>query len=405
MTDTVVIGAGLAGLTAAIRLAEEGQSVTLLTFGVGGIQLSQGTIDVLGYRDNKLTPKPFTSLAKTSDPGHPYSILAPSTVEKAVDWFAAQLPDLLLPGDEANHLVPTALGAMRPTYLRQPSMVWPDPGSVAVVGPRQIKDFYPELMAANLERTTTVKATGYHIDLPAREGEVDSSPIVYAQALDDSEFLMRFAKAISSVISNEDAICLPAILGLRTCAHMTLVEALGRPVIETLLPPPSIPGMRLNEALLTRAKALGVRVILGSKVTGFETQKSRVTSVILHQAGRDQGYSADNFVYAGGGFESGALAMDSYGKISETLFGLPLVGADQDDLITGDYWADQKLFRVGVEVDEIMRVLDKKKVVYSNLYATGGLLAGATRWVEKSGDGIAIASAYRATESILGEVK
>ena len=187
MTDTVVIGAGLAGLTAAIRLAESGQSVSLLTFGVGGVQLGQGTVDVLGYRDDKLVSEPFADLAKNAskNEGHPYSILDSSTVEQAVDWFAAQVPNLLLPGDKKNHLVPTALGAMRPTYLRQPSMVWPDVPSVAVVGPRQIKDFYPELVAANLEKTAQVTAAGYHIDLPAREGEVDSSPIVYAQALDN----------------------------------------------------------------------------------------------------------------------------------------------------------------------------------------------------------------------------
>ena len=45
----IVIGAGVAGLTAALRLARAGLNVTLLTKGVGGLQLSQGTVDVLGY--------------------------------------------------------------------------------------------------------------------------------------------------------------------------------------------------------------------------------------------------------------------------------------------------------------------------------------------------------------------
>ena len=161
--------------------------------------------------------------------------------------------------------------------------------------------------------------------------------------------------------------------------------------------PPSIPGMRINEALTARAKALGVRIIIGSKVTGFESDKTRVTSVILQQAGRDQGYGADNFVYCPGGFESGGLIMDSYGKVSEPLFGLPISGADDPDLVTGDYWVDQKLFTLGVSVDSSMRV------GYKNLYAAGGILAGATRWTEKSGDGIAIASAYQAANSIMGD--
>ena len=37
-----------------------------------------------------------------------------------------------------------------------------------------------------------------------------------------------------------------------------------------------------------------------------------------------------------------------------------------------------------------------------NLHAVGGLLAGATRWREKSGDAIALVSALRAADSILG---
>ena len=49
MRDAVVIGAGLAGLAASIRLAQRGAKVTLVTKGIGGLQLGQGTIDALGY--------------------------------------------------------------------------------------------------------------------------------------------------------------------------------------------------------------------------------------------------------------------------------------------------------------------------------------------------------------------
>jgi len=48
MRDVVVIGAGLAGLAAAIKAADSGLSVTLVTKGVGGIQLGTGTVDILG---------------------------------------------------------------------------------------------------------------------------------------------------------------------------------------------------------------------------------------------------------------------------------------------------------------------------------------------------------------------
>ncbi|MDR0284760.1 MAG: glycerol-3-phosphate dehydrogenase subunit GlpB [Propionibacteriaceae bacterium] len=402
MTDTIVIGAGLAGLGAALRLAQGGQTVTLLTHGLGGLQLGQGTIDVLGY-DDQPVDRPFDALPAfvAGHPDHPYARFTPSQVKAAVDWLAELIPDQLVAGDGANHPVPTALGAMRPTYLVQPSMVWPHPTTVAVVGPRQLRDFYPTLVAANLERTAGVTATAYHIDLPARPGEADSAPVVYATALDDPAFLKRFAGLTAKVIGKEDAVLLPGVLGHRTNACARLAEALGRPVVEAHLAPPSIPGLRLNEALTALATSLRVRVILGSKVTGFEAAGGRVAAVTLHQAGRDQVYAADQFVYAPGGFESGALELDSYGHVTEALFGLPVLGADREDLITGDFWADQALFATGVGVDAAMRPLAGATPAYDNLYVAGGLLAGAVRWTEKSGDGIAVTSAVAAADAIL----
>ena len=61
MRDVVVIGAGLAGLSAAIKAADAGLSVTLITKGVGGIQLGTGTVDILGYGPD-LIDKPLEAL-------------------------------------------------------------------------------------------------------------------------------------------------------------------------------------------------------------------------------------------------------------------------------------------------------------------------------------------------------
>ena len=51
--------------------------------------------------------------------------------------------------------------------------------------------------------------------------------------------------------------------------------------------------------------------------------------------------------------------------------------------------------------DDHMRVLDQQnRPVFENLFAAGGVLAGAMRWSEKSGEGIAAASAVRAANAI-----
>ena len=55
MARVVVIGAGVAGLLAATRLAQGGARVVLVSKGTGGLQLSQGSVDILGSRKDKLT--------------------------------------------------------------------------------------------------------------------------------------------------------------------------------------------------------------------------------------------------------------------------------------------------------------------------------------------------------------
>jgi glycerol-3-phosphate dehydrogenase subunit B len=415
--DTIVIGAGLAGLTAAIRLAQEGQSVTLLTKGLGGLPLSQGTLDVLGYATERVK-QPFRTMSALTkaNPRHPYAAIGAERAKAAVAYVQGLVPELLTGDPDTNTGLPTAVGAVRPTCLYPPSMAAGDVAQgepLAIVGPRQLKDFYPELCADNLARTEyaegkPIKAAGFRIDLPARPGEADSSGLAYARSLDDPAYRERFARAVTAVVLDAAIIGLPAVLGLKDPAAWTdLQEKIGRPIFEIPLIPPSVPGLRLNDALTALAKAAGVRLVIGSKVTGFETEGDRVTAVILHQAGHDQPWPAESFVYAPGGWESGAIRLDSYGRVSETLFGLPLRGADVDDanaeLLTGDYWDDQELFTIGVGVDAAMRVLTpENEPVYTNLHAAGSLLAGATRWSEKSGEGIAIGSAWAAAESILG---
>ncbi|MDO5535551.1 MAG: glycerol-3-phosphate dehydrogenase subunit GlpB, partial [Propionibacteriaceae bacterium] len=125
----------------------------------------------------------------------------------------------------------------------------------------------------------------------------------------------------------------------------------------------------------------------------------RVQSVTLATTGRDRTLTASAFVYAPGGIESGALHLDSYGRLTERVFDLPLRAASE--LVTADDPTRQELFRAGVATDDRMRPVDADgEVVYANLHVAGGLLAGALRWNEKSGEGIALGSALRAADSI-----
>src|SRR5947209_1142768 len=97
--DVVVIGAGVAGLTAATRLAERGARVCAIAKGVGSTHLAPGTVDVLGYRPERVE-EPAAALASfvEAHPEHPYALIGTDALSAALAWFAARIEDGPQPG-------------------------------------------------------------------------------------------------------------------------------------------------------------------------------------------------------------------------------------------------------------------------------------------------------------------
>jgi glycerol-3-phosphate dehydrogenase subunit B len=137
---------------------------------------------------------------------------------------------------------------------------------------------------------------------------------------------------------------------------------------------------------------------------GAETGGGRVEAVVTRPAGRATTYRARSFVLATGGFASGGLHVDSYGKVSERVFDLPLAGAPDlgSPRFLPDYFDDHPLNRVGVAVDDRLRPVDADgRLLYENLHASGATLAGALPWQEASGNGLSLATGYAAAAAIL----
>lgn len=406
MKRAVVIGAGLAGLCAANRLLEQGHPVTLISKGPGGLQLSQGTIDVLGYAPHRVK-NPVAELSQLPT-DHPYRILGDKRVRHAVNWLGDVLN--LAGNPQENFQLPTTVGALRPTALVPQSFTAADArlvSSYAVVGIRQIKDFPADLIAGNLARTgyegRKITAESAWVDFDARAGEPDSSNVHYAAALDDPDLLEVLAAKIAALAPPGEVVLVPAVVGLKNpnaWSHFT--QVLGRPVAEIATQPPNVAGIRMFNALLDRARSIGLRHIQGALATDFQTEGDQVVAIKVNSAGRCTVVRCSHVIYAPGGFESGALSVDSYGHIKERLFGLTLTADDVSGLLDPDYWAPQPLFSVGVRTDDVMRPLAGERPNYANLHVAGGILAGAQRSQEKSGDAIAIASALCAADAVLG---
>ena len=384
---TVVIGAGISGLTAALMLKEAGADVSVVTHGFGGLQLGQGTIDILD------APRPLDAV-KDLPEGHPYHKIPEDSIRSGIAAFNRTVP---LEGNlETTTVLPTALGALRRTSLYPASMAAgriEEGASYVFVGFDGLKDFYPLLAAENLA-AQGVNVRAEVIKLSA----AGDTALAYSRSLAEPGAAEDLGKRLAKIVREGERIGIPAVV--REDVWARIQGAAGVPVFQIPLPPPSIPGLGMNELLRQACADQRIRMFLNAKAVGADVADGRITAIHAQVAGAVKRIKTDAVVYAGGGIESGALLLDSYGKISETVFDLPVVSGEE--LIHGDYWgAPQPLFAAGLVVDEDMRPVDAEgQPVYLNLHAAEDLLAGAQRTHEKSGEGIALGSAATAVAAI-----
>ena len=418
MTRVVVIGAGLAGLVAALRLAEGGARVTVVAKGAGSLHLSPAVIDVLGYAPGSVdSPRDAMEDFLAARPGHPYAHLGGGAIEDALAWFTERVPDMGYRGDgPRNLLLPSAVGVPRPTALAPASMRGGDVragGRFVAVGLTALKDFFPRLLAENLGRAelpggARAQARHAEVSVAARPGEADVSGPVYARALDERPALrVLLGDALRAVVEDGETVLMPAVLGLARAPEVweQVRERAGAPVAEVPTVPPSVAGMRLQHELTAAVAAAGGRIVMGPPAVGCTGAGGRITEVLVRDAARTRGIPADAVVLATGGFAAGGLELDSHGGLHETVLDLPVSGPPGGmEPLSTRHLDHQPLMASGVAVDPHLRPLGPDgAVVWANLRAAGSIVAGAEPWREKSGEGIAIAGGYRAAGAILEE--
>jgi glycerol-3-phosphate dehydrogenase subunit B len=420
--DVLVVGTGLAGLSAAVRLAEGGARVLVLAKGVGATHLSAGTIDVLGYAGSSASGRgPGERVQRPVDAlqhlpaDHPYGLVGPGGVAAAVDWFKRCIaggplaPYAYAGGIEENFLLATAVGAVRPSASVPETMARgevSDGGRMCVVGFRALKDFHAALLADNLSRAPEgVEARSAELDLRP-EGRVDANSLAFARALDDPAFRAEVGAQLAGRLSAEERVGFPAVLGLANPHRVwsELEHRLGRPVFEVPTLPPSVPGIRVFTSLRDALRRAGGRIILNAIVTGADRHGDRVTGLRTRIGLREEVRRAEWVVLATGGFASGGVELDSRWRAREAALGLPVdrVPEPGTERFRPGYFDDHPLARAGVAVDRELRpVGDDGDRLLENVLVAGATLAGAAPWKEKSGDGLSLATGFRAAELIL----
>ena len=421
--DVVVIGVGLAGLTAAARLAEGGASVALVAKGHTTTHWGSGGIDLAAPEDARTPAEGVATLAAV--PGHPYALLGPD-VAPATAWLqgvlaAAGLPYVGTPETPIRR-VPTAIGGTRRVAIlpeAQSAALRPwEPDEVLVVaGPAGFKDFWPGAVADSLSRDTVwhgsdrpARVVGVAVDLEGIAGRRNVNALELANRLDDparrGTDLRQIALAVGRVAGGRPGrVALPAIVGLR---HHAEAWADARAVLpldpfEVPLVPPSVPGIRLWQALRSSIRAGGGRIQVGEQVHRIEVADGRVIAVELEAATRVQRIRTGAVVLATGGIAGGGLIGTVDGRLVEPLFGLPVETPPQDDWLRRDGLdpAGHPVESAGIRADAQLHPLDDEGRTLANVFVAGALLAGQRALRERCGDGVAVASGWRAATTIL----
>jgi glycerol-3-phosphate dehydrogenase subunit B len=416
MFDVIIIGAGLAGLMAAYHAARAGARVKIVAKGLGATHWHAGTIDVLGYYPTSATPvtHPLDTVRDLTraQPQHPYA-LAADTLDEALQNFVTLMQDVGLPYASAtnagdNVWLPSPVGAARPTFLAPRAQIAGDlrrAEPMLIVGFRGLRDFYPMLIAENLTKQGhTARAEFLPLDVISARRDVNT--VQLAAALDDATRIEQLARALKNLARPGERIGLPAILGLD--AHATTFEQfqarVGAPIFEIPTLPPSVPGVRLTNVLRNRLRQMGVRIEINADVIGFHAEGDRVMWIESEASGRPLKHRAEKFVLATGGILGGGIDSDHTGKVWEVVFNLPVIApSERAQWFRARFFdpAGHPIFRAGVPVNRHFQPIDANGArVYANVWAVGNVLAHSDSILERSLEGIALATAYAAHNAL-----
>ena len=408
---TIVIGAGLAGLTAAWQLSQNGVKTKVITKGWGATHWASGCIDVLGYLGVEQVKSPREGIQRLVDENqhHPYALIEDEEIERTLIDFQklCQSSGYPMHGSiDKNWLLPSAVGAVRPTCLAPETMLNGDLSSsqpMLIVGFEGCLDFYPHYAAANL-KAQGFSASAVIIDPPSLRSRKRVDSMILAQLFDQDAFRAEIADEIKHHLKENQRLGLPAVLGLKHPleARQDLESRLGCKLFEMPALPPSVPGIRLHNILVTAIQKAGGRVENGMQVLAYSEQQAagndRITTIWTESAARRTPHAAQRFLLATGGFLGDGIQGHHSGYAHEAVFNLPI-----QNLTSQENWLQQEffnehghdLFKAGIRVDKNFSPIDQDgKMLYDNLHVIGSAQGNGDFIRERSLEGVALASAY-----------
>lgn len=429
--DVLVIGGGTAACVAADAVLNAGKSVTMVFPNGGSSEISAGTLDIMGvvpgeppvicgdYREGveKLLEK---------YPDHTYS-KCKGELKAGVEALLslAEAGGYILKGfDGKNAWVPNMLGtfsinAYVPSTMYEGAVVPGEKEKVLVVGVKGNVAFNAQAAAMSYQQyqkklggkadyfSTEIQIKGWGDRRKISDGEL-------ADYLDTKEGKEELVSLIQTFCMNNrysfDKILFPPVLGYLNYSELLseLKEACGCKVAEVAALGNSVVGYRFTRAVYRGLEQKGAKLLRGASAKKLEAAENgvKVECVIgltdQYHPGKRETFEVPAVVLATGGFVGGGIKArhtDVWIELLEQHLGK--VTTDQLDR-DAVHPAGQDFMRMGVQVKADMSVEDKK--YNGRVFACGDVLAGHNSASERSGAGIAAASAYLAGKNAAAKI-
>ncbi len=180
-----------------------------------------------------------------------------------------------------------------------------------------------------------------------------------------------------------------------------LHSAVGAPIAEIPTLPPSVPGLRLHQALVRTLEGLGGRVESNMEAVDFGTEGDKLTWVATASSARPLRHRAHAYLLATAASWGAASTVITRGRSWETVFNLPLALPGQR-AVNGSVLqfldpSGHPIFQGACRSTRHGNLsMPRVKCIYDNLWAAGNLLAHADAIRTRSREGLAMATGVAA---------
>lgn len=411
-SEVAVIGGGLAGLTSALAARRQGADVRLVSYKQSTLRNASGLIDLLGYLPGGEGPisNPYDAIPRLPD-AHPYRTVGVDGIRQGMALFDSVTPAYRGSHTEKNTLVPTHGGTIKPT-ARYPNGtregLATDDRDVLLVGLDALTDFDAPHAAEHLEAAgVPFDVRGVSISFPG-DLRADAKVTRYAKLLDTNAAVTvdgrsvpareALAERVRPHLKDEERIGFPAVLGLEQPAAVreSLQSELDAAIFEVPMGPPSLPGIRLEEALVAALDEEGVSMETGNPVVAYDGEAT-IDRIYVEKNGAKIPNRADQYILATGGLVGKGVQSNRDG-VFEPIFDCHVPHPnDRYAWFDSAVFGDHPFAGFGVPTDpELRPVGPDASPEFDNLRAAGAVLGGCDFAAEKSGSGVSIATGVTA---------